>query len=84
MVTTVVDNAIPVAVTKIVDYSHIGRYTALRMLTHTLGSAIGAAVILHIIDGFGKIPAMIFSGMCILVCGTAYFIYFNKNKTIKI
>ena len=80
MVTTVVDNAIPVAVTKIVDYSHIGRYTALRMLTHTLGSAIGAAVILHIIDGFGKIPAMIFGGMCILVCGTAYFTYFKKNK----
>lgn len=83
-VTTVVDNAIPVAVTKIVDYSHIGRYTALRMLTHTMGSAIGAAVILHIIDGFGKFPAMIFGGICILVCGAAYFIYFKKNQTIKI
>ena len=82
VVSSVIDIAVPVAVTKIVDYSHIGRYSALRMLTHTLGTAIGSAIIINIIEAFGKLSAILFTGICILICGVAYYLYFKNNKNV--
>ncbi|MBR5507255.1 MAG: hypothetical protein IKV88_04340 [Clostridia bacterium] len=73
------DNAIPVAIAKIVDYSHIGRYSAFRILIHMLGTAIGGGVIIYTIDCFGKVFAMIITGMCIMICAIAYFMYFKKQ-----
>ena len=66
VVSSVIDIAIPVAVTKIVDYSHIGRYTALRMLTHTVGTALGSALIINVIE----------------LCGVAYYLYFKNTNNI--
>ena len=82
VVSSVIDIAIPVAVTKIVDYSHIGRYTALRMLTHTVGTALGSALIINVIELFGRVFAVFFTGLCILICGVAYYLYFKNTNNI--
>lgn len=70
---TVIDYSIPVAVTKIVDYSHIGRYSAWRMVLHTLGTAIGSGSIIFLVNCFGGIIAFILTGLCIAFCGVIYF-----------
>ena len=82
LTSSVIDIAIPVAVTKIVDYTHIGRYTALRMLTHTVGAAIGSALIINVIEHLGSIFALISTGLCILTCGTVYYLYFKNSDNI--
>ena len=79
LLTIVVDNAVPVAVAKIVDYKHIGRYSALRLFTNTLGTAIGSAIIIPILDIFGKAAALSVTGGCIAIFALSYYFYFKKN-----
>lgn len=78
---TIIDYAVPVAVVKIVDYDHIGRYSAYRMLTHTVGTAIGSSAAIFVIKAIGGSATMVLAGMCILVTGVAYYLYIRlKNK----
>jgi len=71
---SIIDYAVPVWVVKNIDYSYIGRYSAIRMLLHTGGTAIGSGVVILMIKSFGGFLTMLISGICILLCGVAYFL----------
>lgn len=75
LATGIIDITIPVAVVKIVDYAHIGRYSAWRMIAHTLGTALGSGTAIVVAEAFGGITAMLISGLCMFFCGVAYYVY---------
>ncbi len=74
---------VPTAVTKIVHYSCIGQYSAWRMVVHTLGVAIGGAVVTYVMELFGVYMTLIIAGLCQVVCGIAYYILM-KNKGVHL
>ena len=83
----IVNNAVPTAVVKIVDYDHIGQYTTWRMLCHTLGGAVASAVAMSMIDLLGGILTMVIAALCQLISGSVYYIYIQilkkQNKYIN-
>ncbi len=74
LATVIIGIAIPVAVVKIVNYTYIGRYSAWRMIVHTLGTALGSGTAIVMTDALGGITAMLISGLCMVLCGVAYYI----------
>ena len=74
--------AVPVLVTKIVDYDVIGQYTAWRMLLFTMGSAISGSMFIKLIDFCGVYTAFTIAGAMQLISGMAYFVYAVRNKRI--
>ena len=79
---TIINYAVPVAVTQIVDYSVIGQYSALRLLLHAAGSAIAGFVCTPMLDFFGGLGTLLISGTLQLISGVAYFLYMRKNKNL--
>lgn len=77
---TVIDHAVPVAVVKIVDYTYIGRYSALRMITHTVGTALGSGIVMSMIETCGGVATMVAAGICMTICGVAYYTYLRRYK----
>ena len=73
-----INTGVPVAVTKFVPYEFIGRYSALRMLTHTLGVAIGGSVAIFMVEAIGGNMTLALSGICQLISGIAYFVVLKK------
>ena len=71
--------AVPILVTKIVDYNVMGQYSAWRMLLHTAGSALAGVVCIPMIDALGVIVALLIVGTMQLVSGLVYFIYCSKK-----
>ena len=76
----IINNAVPTAVMRIVDYDHIGQYTTWRMLCHTLGGAVASAVVIGMIDIFGGILTLVISALCQLISGVVYYIYIQILK----
>lgn len=77
---TAINYSIPVAVVQIADYSVMGQYSSGRLLLHTLGSSLAGFICIKLIEWFGAIPTMTFTGVCFLLCGVSYFVYMKKNK----
>lgn len=73
--------AVPVFVTKIVDYDVIGQYTVWRILLFNMGSAIFGSMFIKFIDFCGVYTAFSIAGAMQLISGTVYFVY-ARNKRI--
>lgn len=72
------DIAIPVSVSEFVDYRVMGRYTAWRMMLHTIGTAIGGFITPVLLTIFGGAVTLIVAGVLRIVTGIGYYLY-TKN-----
>ena len=76
-----INNAVPVAVTKVVDYEYIGQYSSWRMLLHTLGVALSNAVVTPLMSAVGSMGLMLIAVICQIFSGIAYFIFLKRYNT---
>lgn len=80
----IIDYAVPVTLTKVIDYRIAGQFSAWRMLLNTLGSSLAGFVCIPLFNLIGVLPTMITAGALQLVCGAGYFFYLLKNPAGKI
>ncbi|MBQ2941629.1 MAG: hypothetical protein IJD97_05265 [Clostridia bacterium] len=80
IVLIIINAGVPVAVTKVVHYDYMGRYSAWRMLLHTLGGAIGSGITVFLLSSFGGTLTLIFAGSCQLISGISYYIFLKNPK----
>ncbi len=69
-----INYAIPVALTRIVDYNVIGQYSAWRMLLTTFGTAMAGFVCIGMFEVFGGVTAMLLVGTAQLLSGVGYYV----------
>ena len=74
--------AIPVGITKIVDYGIIGRFTAWRMALNTLGVAAAGILCIPMIDAFGASLTFLISGIMQIISGSVYFALLKRKRTV--
>ena len=77
---TVIGTAHPVLVYESVDYKHIGRYTAWRMLLMTLGQAIPGFFIGALYGIVGSVGIMTMGALCFLLSSIGLGLFLRKNK----
>lgn len=77
-----INYGVPIAVTRIVEYDYIGRYSAWRMMLHTLGAAIGGSSITFMLNTLGGVPTLLIGGVCQVISGLSYYIYMKSLKKI--
>ncbi len=70
----ILNNIVPVTVTKIIDYKVAGQYSAGRMLLNTLGTSLAGFLCVPMFKAFGVIPTLAISGGMQLVSGIGYYI----------
>ena len=76
-----VNYSVPVAVTKIVDYRMIGKYSGGRMLLTTFGTSLAGFVCIALFRLIGVLPTIIFTGVLQLVSGIGYYLCLRRvNK----
>jgi hypothetical protein len=75
-----IDHAVPVAVTKFVDYDMISRYTGGRMLLHTLGTSLAGFVAVGICRAVGPVFLMLIAAVALLSFAMSYYFYLKKLK----
>lgn len=75
-----INNAVPVSVTKFVDYEYIGQYSSWRMLLHTGGVAISNSFVIPLVNIFGGFGVMLIAALCQLVSGIAYYVFLKRCK----
>ncbi len=73
-----VNYAIPVSITKFVDYRYIGQYSSWRMLLHTLGVAVSGALVTGMIGVFGGFFTLLIGALCQFLSGTGYYLFMRK------
>lgn len=77
-VINMINNAVPVAITKIVDYEIMGEYSSWRLLLNAAGNAIGGFLCIPLIKMYGGIVALGIFGACQLASGIIYSRYMRK------
>jgi predicted MFS family arabinose efflux permease len=70
----ILNNIVPVTVTKIIDYKVAGQYSAGRMLLNTLGTSLAGFLCVPMFKAIGVIPTLAISGGMQLVSGIGYYI----------
>lgn len=70
----ILNNIVPVTVTKIIDYKVAGQYSAGRMLLNTLGTSLAGFVCVPMFRSLGVIPTLAISGGLQLLSGLGYYI----------
>lgn len=70
----ILNNIVPVTVTKIIDYKVAGQYSAGRMLLNTLGTSLAGFLCVPMFKVIGVIPTLAISGGMQLVSGIGYYI----------
>ena len=75
-----VDHAVPVAVTRFVDYDMISRYTGGRMLLHTLGTSLAGLVSVGICRILGAPILMLTAAATEITFALVYYFYLKKLK----
>ena len=81
----VIGVAVPTAVTEFVDYSHIGEYTAWRMLLHTGGISLSGVLITPMLKTSGAFFTLVVAAAAQLVSGAVYYLYLkNKKSTLQL
>ena len=78
-----VNYAIPVAVTQIVDYKVMGQYTSWRMLLNAGGIVIAGFVCIPMLEAVGAIASMAITGGLMFAAAMVYYIYMKKNRGIQ-
>ena len=76
----VINNAVPVAVTKFVDYEYVGQYSSWRMLLHTAGIALSNALVTPILGAIGGTSTLLVAAICQLLSGIAYFLFLRVGR----
>ena len=79
----IVNYAIPVAVTQIVDYKVMGQYTSWRMLLNAGGIVIAGFVCIPLLEAVGATATMAITGGAMLAAGLVYYIYMKKNPGVQ-
>ena len=70
----ILNNIVPVTVTKIIDYKVAGQYSAGRMLLNTLGTSLAGFLCVPMFKTLGVIPTLALSGGMQLISGIGYYI----------
>lgn len=81
---TLINYAVPVMVTEMVDYEYIGQYSAWRMLLHTGGTAAAGFVATYMLEWFGGIPTLMIAGGAQLLSGAVYYLYNRETQKIAL
>lgn len=77
----IINYAVPVLITRIVDYNIIGQYTSWRMMLHTLGTSATGFLTLPLVKLIGAVPTFLTISVCQLISGIVYFTYsHHANK----
>ncbi|MBR2916620.1 MAG: MFS transporter, partial [Clostridia bacterium] len=71
---TFVDYGIPVYVTQIVGYEHMGTYSAIRMLTHMSGTTVATYISGKMIDN-NSFLLLLLGGACITISVVSYYLF---------
>ncbi len=71
---TFVDYGIPVYVTQIVGYEHMGTYSAIRMLTHMSGTTVATFISGKMIDN-NSFLLLLLGGACITISVVSYYAF---------
>ena len=74
----IINNAVPVVVTKFVDYEYVGQYSSWRMLLHTAGVALSSALVTPLLGFLGGMGTLLLAAGCQAVSGVAYFLFLRK------
>lgn len=74
-----INNAVPVGLTKVIDYDVIGQFSAWRMACFSLGIAVAGMVAIPMIDAIGGVSVMIFAGIFQMISSGIYFWYMKKE-----
>ena len=74
-----VSSSNPVYFSEIIDYREIGRYTATRMITMTLGQAISGFFVSFSIDRIPSVFILVVCGMCQFISGVMLYLYKPKK-----
>lgn len=75
----IINNAVPVGLTKVIDYEIIGQFSAWRMACFSLGTAIAGMIAIPLIDAIGGTAVMMLAGIFQLVSSGIYFWYMKKS-----
>jgi predicted MFS family arabinose efflux permease len=70
----ILNNAVPVTVTKIIDPEVAGQYSGGRMLLNTLGTSLAGFVCVPMFRAIGVVPTLVISGLMQIVSGLGYYI----------
>ena len=84
----ILNNAVPVTVTKIIDYKVAGQYSAGRMLLNTLGTSVAGFVCVPLFDALGVVQTLILTAVMQLLSGLGYYFvlttFHNKQEKEKL
>ena len=70
----ILNNAVPVTVTKIIDYKVAGQYSAGRMLLNTLGTSVAGFVCVPMFESLGVVMTLTLAGLAQILSGIGYYI----------
>jgi predicted MFS family arabinose efflux permease len=76
----ILNNAVPVTVTKIVDYKIAGQYSSGRMLLNTLGVSLAGFVSIPMFKVIGVVPTLVIAGTMQVLCGVGYYMVLRNRK----
>lgn len=69
----ILNNAVPVTVTKIIDYKVAGQYSAGRMLLNTLGTSMAGFLCVPLFESLGVVSTLILTSVLQLFSGLGYY-----------
>lgn len=75
-----INSAVPVAITRMVAYGILGRFTAWRMMLHAAGGALSGFVCVPMLRMLGGVSTMIIVGVLQLIAGAGYYICVRKYR----
>lgn len=71
----ILNNAVPVTVTQIIDYDVAGQYNGGRILLNTLGTSAAGFVCVALFRRIGVLPTLLLSGSAQILSGIGYYLY---------
>jgi hypothetical protein len=74
-----VNYAVPVVITKFVDYDYIGAYSSWRMIIHTLGIALSNILLTPMLKHIGPVWIFLIAGVLQLISGIFYYVFSKRN-----
>lgn len=68
-----VDYGCPVICSQIVDYEHVGQFSAWRIALYMLGAALAGLITIPMLDHLGGVMTMLINGVIFLLSGLGYY-----------
>ncbi|MBR2615162.1 MAG: MFS transporter [Clostridia bacterium] len=79
----IINNAVPVSVTKFVDYEYVGQYSSWRMLLHTAGGALAGVAVTPMLSMLGGAGTLGLGAALQVISGIGYYLFLRKSGTEK-